>query len=246
MGWSDTAKLQYYVRRYGEAEGRAKFEQKTGLDAATVDIPSDAPMDDSQAGTDAERKPRRTSTVRGKKPARGEVLAVTATAVSMADRGAAWVFPVWRDDALTHEEIGLLADALTDEIMSSERLLAQFIKMQKAGRHTKLAYAVAMIALPRLAKHGMIPGVNNADAAPNGATGPVESGGAYGASGNDGQWEVYTGGGFTQSAPVFRGPEVQSGQGDVPVGDDGEVTYGNGRPTGLPRGAYAAMGEASE
>lgn len=71
----------------------------------------------------------------------------------------AFIAPELAEDALQHDEIAMLADALTDEITASPRLV-KFISdiRDKGGKHSKLIITLLLIALPRLARRGVIPG----------------------------------------------------------------------------------------
>lgn len=67
------------------------------------------------------------------------------------------VRPDWAGDALTPEESQALSVALADEIATNKRLREWLKKLQDAGPHARLAFVLTMIALPRLARHGMVP-----------------------------------------------------------------------------------------
>lgn len=61
------------------------------------------------------------------------------------------------DDALSMQEIALLADALADEVLANAYLSRMFAQLDKVGPHGKLLMVCASIAIPRLARHGVIP-----------------------------------------------------------------------------------------
>jgi hypothetical protein len=67
------------------------------------------------------------------------------------------VRPDWAEDQLTPGELGELSYALTDELMSHERIVAWINKAAGAGVHIKLAMVCASIALPRMARRGLLP-----------------------------------------------------------------------------------------
>ena len=109
-----------------------------------------------QPPSKTDKAPRRTT--RARKPTRTNVAAKVLGGISIAQGIALMMLPEkYADDQLTMPEILALADAVTDEVMTSDYLLRMFGMLDKGGPHTKLAMVVGMIALPRLAKYGVLP-----------------------------------------------------------------------------------------
>lgn len=69
--------------------------------------------------------------------------------------------PVWTaEDQLTGTEIGRLTAALGDEVLTNRELAIWFTRLGKAAgnnAHARLVMVMASIAMPRLARRGMIP-----------------------------------------------------------------------------------------
>jgi hypothetical protein len=154
----EASRRAWFHERYGEEEGETRYQK------ALQKTPADPPLDAEQDGGDllngvlrkgkaAERMPRRAR----KRPDKRELMMAVGAGVAAVNSLAAGVYPPWSDDRLSHEEIGRLSDALVDEILNSERLTHWVLHAKEQGVHIKLAYALATIALPRMAKHGMIP-----------------------------------------------------------------------------------------
>lgn len=82
-----------------------------------------------------------------------------ATTIAFANGVAVAYVPAVREDALSAMEIGLLAIATAEEIQSNKRLLEWYSKIGEGvtGPHAKMGAAVACIALPRLARRGILP-----------------------------------------------------------------------------------------
>lgn len=149
---SEESRLKYYTDKWGEEEGLARYERAAGA-PPSPDSPLDAEQPSLRFAGTAEKTPKR----RSKKPAKKDVVESLAAGIALGDTGLAWFYPPWREDRLQHEEIGRLADALADEILYSERLTQWIVQAQKSSVHIKLAMVCASIALPRMARHGMLP-----------------------------------------------------------------------------------------
>jgi hypothetical protein len=80
--------------------------------------------------------------------------------------------PDFAEDALNDQEFKALSYALADEVLASERLTNLALRLSKSGPHVNLAVTVAMIALPRLQRHGLIPAIS---VAPQNGAVPRES-----------------------------------------------------------------------
>ncbi|HEV3129583.1 MAG TPA: hypothetical protein VGY32_11405 [Solirubrobacteraceae bacterium] len=157
----ENARRAYYVKKYGEVEGERRY-RKAG--APKPPLAEDAPLEQPQGSLLeqlTEKRPRR----RVPKPSRNELILQVGTGIALLDQATMWVYPPWREESLSHEEIGRLADALADEILNSEKLTAWVQKAAKNSVHMKLGLVIAGIALPRMQRRGMIPaGMMPADA----------------------------------------------------------------------------------
>jgi hypothetical protein len=80
-------------------------------------------------------------------------------AIAFVNGVAVAYVPAVREDALNPTEIGLLAIAAAEEIQSNKKLLEWYSKIGEGvtGPHAKMGAAVAFIALPRLARRGILP-----------------------------------------------------------------------------------------
>jgi hypothetical protein len=106
-------------------------------------------------------EPRRPRTPSKRKPTANQVekVVVAATAVVQGVLCEQLV-PALKPDALTAEELGLWGKAAAAEILSSKTLLAWYQKAMGAGLtgpHARTTATLMLIALPRLARHGLIP-----------------------------------------------------------------------------------------
>lgn len=136
---------------------------------------SDSPIldiaDEIASPTDA--MPKR----RGRPP--GSKNKATGGVSSRARAGKAWVTQqaktlvgavnlglVWsplKDDALSEQEMDMLSEAIAAEAMSSERILKWLEKAGIISPHFMLIRAIGTIAIPRLQRHGIIPGAPSLD-----------------------------------------------------------------------------------
>jgi hypothetical protein len=119
----------------------------------------------------------------------------------------------WEKDALSAEELLMLSDALADEAVRSRRIMAWLAALDSAGPHAKLATVGFLIALPRLARHGVIPQAV-ADELAGAAALALASGSPRDSDRRDGRWEVDAGGGgFVASPTVPAGEPDEDGSG---------------------------------
>src|ERR1700681_814404 len=144
MPWSESARRAFYVTKYGDEEGEEKFQEWM------LSHDNETPRQEGEAAA----KPRAKS--RSKKPAKldhNPTAQAVAVGIATADKLVAqFLYPPWREEQLTDEEIGRLAHATADEIIQSETLTRWFIQVtefaSKGGAHTKFAIAIAYIAYP--------------------------------------------------------------------------------------------------
>jgi hypothetical protein len=224
VAWSEAARRAFYVKKYGEEEGEAKFQE--WMDRQ--DLAAEQPR---QEGSVVEPK-RRSSTRKGKRKLDADTAYNgMAIAIATADKALAnFLYPPWKEEQLTNEEIGRLARATGDEILQSETLTRWFLSAlevtNKGGPHARLLIAVAMIAYPRMVRRGMVP-----DFLPDlaGYEPPdVAGGGAHGDPGADGFGEVPLDESLAGYAEPLGSVEEQGGLGEVPEG----TAHTNGRAHG--------------
>jgi hypothetical protein len=154
-----------------------------------------------------------------------------AIGIATADKIVAqFLYPPWKDDQLTAEEIGRLAHATADEIIQSETLTKWFLTVteyaSKGGAHTRFAIAIAYIMYPRMVRRGMLPDFLGQMVQPDAAG--MEGWGAYGDHRPDGFGQVDSDEPVVADAGPLRGPEEQGGLDEVPV----EPTSAHGRSNG--------------
>lgn len=107
----------------------------------------------TKAATTATRKPRRS-----RKPTANQIATNVGTTLALLQIGVTQFVPLG-EDALNPGEIGMLAVAAADEILANATLLKyyQSVGANVTGPHTKMAAALVAIALPRLARRGLVP-----------------------------------------------------------------------------------------
>jgi hypothetical protein len=227
MAWSETARRAFYTKKYGEEEGEARFQEWMDRQDA-----GESPRQEGDLNPKPKAKSRAKPSGLGRKPPYldpDRVSPVVGIGIAGLDKGIAnFLYPPWKEDQLTDEEIGRLARASADEIVNSETLSKWFLAVMefqsKGGAHTRFAIAIAYIIYPRMVRHGMIPDFlgQMPDAA------DVAGGGAHGDHWPDGQWEVPVDEPLAGDADAFRGAEEQGGFDQVPE----EPTYTHGRRNG--------------
>jgi hypothetical protein len=152
---SDEDRQQYYIDKYGEEEGWQRFQASLAKQGRAM---PDEAMDSPQASILHERAPRRASPSAGnRKPSKKEVTSAVGAGIALANKGLVFLWPPWVEDMLNPMEVGLLADALADEILSSRQLTKLLVSAASNSVHMKLAYVCAIIAVPRLQRRGMLP-----------------------------------------------------------------------------------------
>ena len=189
------------------------------------------------AGTTVTRKPRRS-----RKPTANQIATNVGTTIAVLQVGIGQFVPLGTD-ALSPQEIGMLAVASAEEILHNAQLLKwyQTLGANVTGPHTKMAAAVIAIALPRLASRGLVPyevavmGTNLAiQMVSSGATVEVgpdvsdtaavqgDTGPAHSDNGTDGFREVRVGPGAPGLAYVPVDSPDQAGQHPVRDGQGSE------------------------
>lgn len=151
MAWSEAARRAFYVTRYGEEEGEEKFQQWA------LEHESDPPKE--KAEPKARAKPRSRKAAKLDHDPTAQAVAI---GIATADKIVAqFLYPPWKEESLSDEEIGRLAHATADEIIQSETLTKWFIQVtefaSKGGAHTRFAIAIAYIMYPRMVRRGMLP-----------------------------------------------------------------------------------------
>jgi hypothetical protein len=237
VAWSENARRAFFVKRYGEELGEEKFQE-------WMDAQNAAPTrQEGDAAAKPKAKPR---SRKHPKLEHDSTAQVVAAGIATADRVVAnFLYPPWRTEQLSDEEIGRLAHATADEILQSETLTRWFIQVMefagKGGAHTKFAIAVAYIMYPRMVRRGMIPdflGQVATDAT------DVEGGGAHGDHWADGFGEVHPDVPLAGDPNAFRGPEEQGGFDQVPENTPHPKRGRNGRSATDEDHLEAALREA--
>ena len=225
MSWTEAGRRTFYVNRYGEEDGERRFQ--VWMDRHDLDQVQ--PRQDGSVAPDPKRKP---TTRRGKRKLDADTAYNgMAFAIAGIDKALAnFLYPPWKEEQLTNEEIGRLARATGDEILNSETLTKWFLQAMevgtKGGPHVRLLLALAMIAYRRMVRRGMVP-----DFLPDLARyepADVEGGGAYGDPGADGFGEVPADESLAGYAEPLGSVEEQGGLGEVPE----RPAHTNGRAHG--------------
>lgn len=130
----------------------------------------------------------------------------------------------WEADALSAEELLLLSDALADEAIRSKRIMAWLAALDRAGPHARLMTVLVILALPRMARHGVIP-QEVADELSNAAALALASGSPRDDNRGDLRREVDAGGRrIVTTPPIPAGEPEQNGSGT----EAGELSGGGG------------------
>lgn len=113
----------------------------------------------STASRPTSTSPSSTSSTRRVEPAvsRRDTVDGIAFLLLTLQKVAIMRLPELKPDELTPKERLLLADALTDEAFESATIRRMLAKMSQQKKHAKLAFALTVIALPRMKRHGLIP-----------------------------------------------------------------------------------------
>ena len=106
------------------------------------------PKGPTNRGTTSDRAPRRNS--------RTWVRAQCATIIGAANMVLVTI-PATAADALNEKEMDLLADALTAEAMTNERIMSWMERAAKVSPHFLMIRALYTIAVPRLQRRGLLP-----------------------------------------------------------------------------------------
>ncbi len=208
----------------------------------------------SSAGAPGETAPKRPDIKSGAKAAipaaaARQLKSEFAFVVWCGDQAAASFRPQWwntPEDRLREAEIGALSSAVYNELEArAPWLLKLLAKASESAPEAALLYTVAMIALPRLARHGatiagvkITPELANAvaiapflaaqqHAGPGAASVGTES--THVADRPDRYGQVDVGGAPARGTPVHAGAAVQTGRGDLQNGSGDPDRARNGR-----------------
>jgi hypothetical protein len=237
MAWSESARRAYYVAKYGDEEGEERFQ------AWMLQHDNETPKD--QDAPKAKARPRSRAKQKLDHDPTAQAVAI---GIATADKIVAqFLYPPWREEQLTDEEIGRLAHATADEIIQSETLTRWFLSVtefaSKGGAHTRFAIAVAYIMYPRMVARGMLPDFLG-QMVPSDAAADMEGRGAHGDHRPDRFGQVDPDVPMAGDEGPLRRPEVEGGFDEVP-----EVTplphgRSNGRHTPDEDRLEAAVREA--
>jgi hypothetical protein len=147
----------------------------------------------------------------------------------VADNAAAAALPqfwVTPDDRLQEQERTALVNATYNELEARCPQLLRFLaKAQESATEAALVYTIAMIAAPRLARHGVIPNelasaILFAPLIAQSATGQPATAGVGAestpvADRPNGNGQEHAGQPFVEGAPVQAGAAVEAGRGDL-------------------------------
>jgi len=177
-----------------------------------------------------ERKPAK------RQPKAGEIKSLLATTLVAGDALAGLLAPrVWtQDDRLQPSETTLLVDAIYTEIAQYPGVLAWLAAASGVSTHLNLALVLATVALPRLARHGLVPG----ELAYLAAAAGLAAGGALGGDrpDRDGQVDAVVGAAPAPAVPADL--QEQAGLGAL-WGADVSQGEGYGQPADIAAGAAA-------
>ena len=236
-----------FARRSAEAKARAEAAWATRRAGAAEAKPA--------RGETAPKRPEIKSGVKAAIPAAAakQIKSEFAVLVWGADQAAAtfrpqqWITP---DDRLNEQEIGALVNATYNELEArAPGLLRILARAQESAPEAALIYTVAVIALPRLARHGatiggikITPELANAVAfapivaqlaqqQPTPGAGPAGVGTepAHVDHRVNGDWQEHAGQPSVAGAPVPPGPAQQAGYGPLPDRGDDQDRPRNGQ-----------------
>jgi hypothetical protein len=196
-----------------------------------------------------ETAPKRPDLKPGAKPAipaaaAKQIKSEGALLLWVADNAAAAALPqfwVTPDDRLQEQERTALVNASYNELEARCPQLLRFLaKAQESATEAALVYTIAMIAAPRLARHGVIPpelasailfAPLIAQSATTGqpATAGVGAESAPVADRPDRDGQEHAGQPFVEGAPVQAGAAQQTGRGDLRHAQDDPNGARNGR-----------------
>lgn len=127
----------------------------------------------------SDKLPRRTTRV---KPNPSKIKSVLAGTIVLSDLAAFSLAPqVWtQDDRISKKETAMLVNAVYDELSSYPKLIAYIAKMADMGKHGALIWAITVISIPRLIRHGLIPAETNVITLLMGPGGASSDSGGYG------------------------------------------------------------------
>jgi len=181
------------------------------------------------------RDKHRTTSRHGQAPVRGgtaklspqkqrNVKSLLVLTIAGGDAAAARLAPKYwtAEDRLQQDETAALTKAIYAELEAQPKVIEWLARIAEQGVHGQLAYTVAMVALPRLVRRGLVPAdvamalyFAGASAAASGApAGPapadVESGPAPVDHRDNGYGQVNVGEFASAGAPIRPGPQEQA------------------------------------
>jgi hypothetical protein len=251
MAWSDAARHEVYVRRYGEEEGEARYQAWQDKHAANEEsqpqggdiVGEKEPASQRATRTRSTRKP----TVADKKDLQATISVVIASADKYVSHnipaelwkpltGTEEILDKYVGDAFGGNEVERLSGALADVLAGNKWLVAAMKRAQKTGGWVKLMAALVSVLGPRLVALGIIPNPFDMGGSSDGAP-DMAGGGAYGGDRPDGGGEVRPDI-FSPIADTsaLRGAEEQGGFGEVPGSQNGSLSRRDARFAGFAPG----------
>lgn len=154
--------------------------------AGANSVPSDTPPAFLEDG-DGPQPKRKAGRPRGSTTTRGKSTNVAKEVNGLVQFANLIVLQTnYRADALSPEEVGELADALTEEINANPAVLRWMNRASKIVPHVKLINVLFSITVVRLARHGKLPSEYGRANAPV----PVASGRTHGGDWGHGDGQV--------------------------------------------------------
>lgn len=162
-----------------------------------------------------------------------QVKGALALALIGMDAAAAAVLPaLWTaEDRLAEHETAKLVSAVYGELAAYPSLIHALANVAGQGTHVRLLLALASVAVPRLARRGLVPAhvvmavalmdmnmpppAEPADEPAPAPTVGLESGPAFDLSWSNGDGKEHASGAPVERAPVRDGAPVQAGQSDL-------------------------------
>src|SRR5215472_10601590 len=162
-------------------------------------------------------------------PSKAQIKQSLAMLIFGAQKFAIGMFPGLQEDELSRHEIAMLADVLADEAEAHPEAKRWIARVQTSSVHARLAFTLAMIAMPRLARRGILPeGIDEGIDEFVLATMAVAPGGAPGGDRGDGLGEIDPDGTGPEHAPLFYSGADEAGR--------RPVSSSNGKPARSSRG----------
>jgi hypothetical protein len=250
VAWSEAAREQFFLKRYGAEEGAKRFQEWKDQRDKLEDL---QPQGGSVVQEKAPQR-RRSNKTNAKEMQSGLAVLIAGTDLAVAQVSRQWasvprlsgskellnrylaeVFGVGGAN-----EVDRLAAALTDVLRNNPWLGRFFDSVKKQGGWVKLVAVISAIIVPRLIQAGIIPNPF-AQGAENAAAG-MEGGGAHGDHRDDRFGQV-----AADEQPVaedenpFRRAEIESRLDAVRRSPNGDPRFGHARPAPHQVGAEAEI-----